>query len=556
MGQRLSAYRLLGVDGFDAAIKTNLLDDLGTFEAAEADFDAKLFVQASDPTEPPWAAFLQDGFPASQFVSSASMSAALLVRIRYFGADRYFAFAFGTGGRFLLRPEVYEPRAGLRVALNLMYEDAPGGAASELPPQRVRQVDSRTVSDNTLHTRRQANRRTTFETFEIDTERDLLSGITGQPRDREDWGGRVTGADALTVTVPIEFAELGAFCRRFHMAQRSNDYERHFSWIDNVSGVRDPQLRTRLVEALATAIRTDQAGELELTPPGLLDWDDVDSFEISNAPEPTHELDLADYITVLRTEGKLDDFTINRLRNSRVLARNGEGDVTNRWTLLQCTDGEIALDGKRYLAVGGEFFEVAAGYLAELDVFIDSIEATDEELPTAREGESEGDYNDRAAQASDSRLLMDKVLVRVPSVTGSIEFCDILTDDKKLVHVKRKARSSSLSHLFGQGAVSGDLFLMNPEFRAVALSQVQAAEQARGPTFAGRFATFDLASLTPQDYEVVYAIIEKWKDKGLSQRLPFFSKVNLRHHTSDLRRMGFRVTHARIEVTDADNPID
>ena len=36
MGQRLSAYRLLGVDGFDAAIKTNLLDDLGTFEAAEA----------------------------------------------------------------------------------------------------------------------------------------------------------------------------------------------------------------------------------------------------------------------------------------------------------------------------------------------------------------------------------------------------------------------------------------------------------------------------------------------------------------------------------------
>ena len=155
------------VDGFDAAIKTNLLDDLGTFEAAEADFDAKLFVQASDPTEPPWAAFLQDGFPASQFVSSASMSAALLVRIRYFGADRYFAFAFGTGGRFLLRPEVYEPRAGLRVALNLMYEDAPGGAASELPPQRIRQVDSRTVSDNTLHTRRQANRRTTFETFEM-----------------------------------------------------------------------------------------------------------------------------------------------------------------------------------------------------------------------------------------------------------------------------------------------------------------------------------------------------------------------------------------------------
>jgi len=433
-----------------------------------------------------------------------------------------------------------------------MYENT-SDAELSLPPQRVRQVDSSTVSDNTLHTRRQANRRTTFETFEIDTESDLLSAITGQPSDPLLWGSRISGADAITTTVSVDFDQLGEFCRQLHRAQRSNDYELHFSWIDNVAAVRDPQLRAQLIEALASAIRTEQAEGLELAPPGLIDWDDVHEFELTSAPERSADLDLSGYIQVLKDVEKLDDFSINRLRNYRITALDAEGGVAASWSLLRCLDGEVVLDGERYLAVGGEFYKVDPGYLAQLDAFIDGIEPTAEDLPHAHKGETEGPYNERATTASEHRLLMDKVLVTVPSVTGSIEFCDILTDDLKLVHVKRKARSSSLSHLFSQGAVSADLFLLDPAFRSNAFDKVTGAELERGPDFVGQFATFDPKGITPQDYEVVYAIVEEWQGKTLSQRLPFFSKVNLRRHAADLRRMGYRVTHARIEVVDPDD---
>ena len=82
--QRLSAYRLVNIPatgGFDAAIKADVIDDLAQFDIDRPDFAAKLFVQSSEPKEPVWAAFLQEGFPNAQFVSSASASA-LAIRSR------------------------------------------------------------------------------------------------------------------------------------------------------------------------------------------------------------------------------------------------------------------------------------------------------------------------------------------------------------------------------------------------------------------------------------------------------------------------------------------
>ncbi len=114
--------------------------------------------------------------------------------------------------------------------------------------------------------------------------------------------------------------------------------------------------------------------------------------------------------------------------------------------------------------------------------------------------------------------------------------------------------SASLSHLFAQGSTSADLLLMSPEYRQEAITVIRAAEQEREAmgvgTFNGRFSTFSTDAITPANYEVVYAIIERWNGLDLVSRLPFFSKVNLRTHAEDLRRMGFRVSQKRIDVVD------
>ncbi|TAM66290.1 MAG: hypothetical protein EPN48_17930 [Microbacteriaceae bacterium] len=46
-----------------------------------------------------------------------------------------------------------------------------------------------------------------------------------------------------------------------------------------------------------------------------------------------------------------------------------------------------------------------------------------------------------------------------------MEFCDVLSSGGDLVHVKRKSRSSTLSHLFAQGSVSATTLLSDGHCR-------------------------------------------------------------------------------------------
>lgn len=54
--------------------------------------------------------------------------------------------------------------------------------------------------------------------------------------------------------------------------------------------------------------------------------------------------------------------------------------------------------------------------------------------------------------------------------------------------------------------------------------------------------------IIPNNYEVVYAIVAKWHDRDFVDALPFFSKVNLRWHTENLHRMGYRVSIKKVNV--------
>src|SRR5205807_6335199 len=109
-----------------------------------------------------------------------------------------------------LRNESYYRNYGLRVALNAIYPKRSDGERAY--PNRLRSVDSRTVGANTFRTRRQVDRQTDFESFEIDIDRDLLGALTGEPSDIKLWGRRIDGSDAVHFTRPVPFDNLGAIC--------------------------------------------------------------------------------------------------------------------------------------------------------------------------------------------------------------------------------------------------------------------------------------------------------------------------------------------------------
>jgi uncharacterized protein (TIGR04141 family) len=131
---------------------------------------------------------------------------------------------------------------------------------------------------------------------------------------------------------------------------------------------------------------------------------------------------------------------------------------------------------------------------------------------------------------------MDQKMIFHGGGHSQVEFCDILTADKQLIHVKHYSGSSQLSHLFSQGVVAGELFVQDEEFRQKVNDKLP------------DHAKFDDPSVrpNPHEYEIVFAIISKFK-KPLD--IPFFSKVNLRNARRRLRGYGFQVSKQKIEVT-------
>jgi len=130
---------------------------------------------------------------------------------------------------------------------------------------------------------------------------------------------------------------------------------------------------------------------------------------------------------------------------------------------------------------------------------------------------------------------MDRKLVSYGGAHSTIEFCDLLTDTKQLVHIKRYGGSSHLSHLFNQGVVSGELFVSDSKFRKSVNEKLPAAYK-----LANADETPD-----PREWEVVFAVISK-SNNPLD--IPFFSKVALRNAQRRLQSYGYKVRKKKIQI--------
>ncbi|MBU7019205.1 MAG: TIGR04141 family sporadically distributed protein [Theionarchaea archaeon] len=550
--QPLSVYKIRHyVDGEEITEFEQALRDPNSLESWDLNpglpFNGRLFLQISDPTQPLWADFLGEGVDNLTIPNIQRVNAVLFVKI--LDGNHIFAFTFGYG-RYLLRPDCYEINYGLRVALNILYDKSNGS----YQPECIKSVVSKTVAEKTIRTWRQTDRRATFETFGVDIQRDLLRAVTGAPTSSDMWGSPVSGSDSISLHPSLSFVGLGNLCKDISEMHSHQTYEDNFKWVDNLRVIRDPAILKELQEMLVDAIKTG-SNSVSVTVPEFVEWDKISGFYFS-FDSGTRLLDPedADLHSALERMGKLEILTIGRLRSLwQLKAVDANGQLVHQWSLIKCLAGEFTRGSSKYILTEGEFFEINQDFLEELDEFIGDLPPTDHLLPNSPENKTEGDYNQEAADQNDSYLLLDKKIVRMNDVTSPIEICDILTDDKCFIHVKRKLGSSSLSHLFAQGLVSADLFLMSKEYRLATLENIREAEQARAnasgnQTFIGRFSDFNPEGIKSEEYEVSYAIVAKWNGRNLAQALPFFSKINLRRHVEDLRRMGYEVSIARVMV--------
>jgi uncharacterized protein (TIGR04141 family) len=501
----------------------------------EDDFEAQLFWRVTPPSLPAWTPFVMSGFPTVAFSPTYGLAAMLVIRLLDEGS--HFALGFGAGGRFLLERGAWRRLYGVRVVLNILYGDE-----ETAPAGRVVALQRKRRGPTTFRSREQATRAVAFDEFNVDRLRDVLDGITGRPTDVDRWGSRVTGSDALLFTTDRAFGELGAICREVDALYTKEDYRLHFSWLDDMQPVVEPSELADLRQAVLAAIKGGDE-RLDLGPPEVVDWEQVESFRFHSdrRRKVTHpDLRLSEYVASLKPE-QVTTLTYEQLRRWEIDALDGDGAVRHAWSVWECLSGELSIDEDIFILDEGEFFRVSQSFLGQLDAYVDGLNATMPLLPprpiTAKREDA---YNEFAAQQLGA-VLLDKKTVVTSAHTSPVEICDVLLPDAHvLVHVKRHLGSRDLSHLFSQGFVSAQLLQESPEFRRAANSRIADVTSAASKYFSE-------AAITTSDYTVMYGIAASWRGRGLSEALPFFSRVNLRRTAADLMNRGFGVTVERIE---------
>ncbi len=130
--------------------------------------------------------------------------------------------------------------------------------------------------------------------------------------------------------------------------------------------------------------------------------------------------------------------------------------------------------------------------------------------------------------------LMDNKNIPYGGGYSKIEFCDLFSKSKEIIHVKIYGGSSVLSHLFNQGLVSGELYKSEKIFRDKVNKELE-----------DDFKLSDTKNINSNDYKIIYAIISHVR-KELN--IPFFSKVGLKNAKRRLETIGYNVFLIKIKA--------
>lgn len=488
---------------------------------AASGLSGRFYVKRSTPNTPSWVNYLNpvvDG--GIQGPRSASASGLMVLAVD----GHQFALTFGYG-RSLLNQAKIERRFGLKVALNLIND------------RQIRSLDTKTFDEMVVSTNTQTSRTADLPTFGVDVLRDILRAVTGSAPEGSGYK-TISGADALVLGVDAPATGIPRLLRDLYSHYTETKYQATFGWIDHLAEVKDPALINSLDTHLVDQLKITDTSATHLAMPENLDWEDIEHFLIVPTARQAQfeELDLDAYLAVPAT--KTPDLTIDQLKNRKVSVKFiSSSDPVTKWSVYQCLVSEQHIDDKLFALVEGHWFEVANSLVTQVDNTIAQLPGATVTLPAGLPGETEAHYNRRAAAASPDLTLLDAKLVAPDGANTRIEFCDLLSTDGSLVHVKRKSRSSTLSHLFAQGHVSAEALsdgTLRDQVRAAIQKTVGAKDASRWLDLvppAGTNPARDKLTIT-------YGVITNSKAPGV-RWLPFFSRLALTQTVRDLERLGF-----------------
>jgi uncharacterized protein (TIGR04141 family) len=446
----------------------------------------------------------------------ASSQALLIVEIEHSGSNRFMTVAFGSG-RFLLLDGMIEERFGLRTTLNL------------IAPDEIRRIDKKNLSSNPKLSREQIAKATGVADYDFDFESDIVQALTGSSND-SNFGKTVSGRDSLIVSVKVDKTNIKAYLASCLETYDKTTYTTNFAWIDQIKEVRDNTVIAPLLAELLVAISSG-SDKVVLSIPEIIEWDSFGGFKYSmgKREELKRDLEMVEMLEAIKFD---ETPTIETLKKHHVTMWNADNTaIEKKWPVFTCLTAEIEMNGKTYILTESKWFEVDQDYMTSIDnAFTNVPSSALSYIPYTHRTELE--YNTAFAPTIAGGCLDQKTIVHGAG-KSKIEFCDVMTDQKQFIHVKKYTGSATLSHLFKQGMVASELVLKDPEFRKKVRRRLQNI-----PLLSAFQPMVPLSRPKPNEYSIIFAIAQKGTGP-LS--LPLFSKIALRSTVERLKGYDFKV---------------
>ncbi len=497
--------------------------DLGT--------SGKLYMTPSHANKPKWLSnfFGSDSSSIDKMpIFTASARAVLVVdNVK----KRNFAVCFGYG-KHMLNPGAIEQRFGIKTALSV------------LDPENIRSIDKTSLESVPKHSKEQISQDGDKESFGLNIEQDLVRAITGKTKiEHIALGKSVSGKDAFYVSAKVDIMNVRTTLERCVERYESGDYKTDFEWIDQIAEIDDAQTREQLNTELVRQLADGNGQKIWAATPEHIEWSEISGFAYgrynSDQDVPYEDISLTRIINLI---GK-DKLSMERLKSAKMLAISNEtDDVLHTWRCFDCIYAEVDVGSDTYMITNGRWYRINKDFVNRVNKEYQAIPRYAAELPPYDKAlhNNENGYNQKLKDEL-SGVCFDADNIPYGGGYSKIEFCDVYSSDKTIFHVKHYSGSSTLSHLFSQGAVSGELMKNDPEFRKLVNDKLTGSLKMADPS----------AEYKPDGQRIVYAIITSKKDRF---DIPFFSKINARNARRMLDGFGYKVELAGIEnITKADS---
>jgi len=457
----------------------------------------------------------------SKYFRQNSAKGVLLIRFE----ERYLAFTFGYG-RALLNLSSFEKGFGLRVAMNLG------------DPNQIKSIDKATLDKVARNTRSQVSVNSGVEDFDFEFDHEILKSLTAIVDRADEELELISGNDSVSIYTELSFEILSSLGERLLKAYDADDYKERYPWAEFIGIETDPETRNRLDEMLVSKLDSGDLSETWIAAPNIVNYHDFTGFVYNLKPKKgcsicRHpELDLVSFLEEAPFRKPL---TISSLKSKKIYLLNGDDRELESWKLYDTINAEVVLDNTKYVINDGRWYRIKDSFSKVVEDYFQQMlsQSSELEFPLYHD-KSETDYLRRVADGQELALL-DQKWVYPKETKQRIEFCDLLSQCNAIIHVKRYGSSSVFSHLFSQATIGLDLLLYDEDIK----SQVHAHLD-------DTYLSFKFDSTEPRGkYRIVLAIIYH-KEGGV--HMPFFSKVNLRHHARNMESKGFKVELAKINI--------